>query len=103
MRGLEAASGVLRKEAEAKLHSTLWFAFPIRRFFPVGLPQFSAGVRERRKEPMLSAKYYGAKSKPRRKYDDADKRCALELLERGDRAINEVARELGLTDDMLYR
>jgi transposase len=41
--------------------------------------------------------------KPRRRYDDTYKRRAVELSEKGDRAISEVARELGLTDDTLYR
>ena len=45
----------------------------------------------------------GAPAKPRRKYDDAFKRRAIELSERGDRTIGEVARELGLTGDTLYR
>ena len=45
----------------------------------------------------------GAGAKPRRKYDDAFKRRAVELSERGDRAIGEVARELGLPGDALYR
>ena len=45
----------------------------------------------------------GARAKPRRKYDEAFKRRAIELSERGDRTIGEVARELGLTGDTLYR
>ena len=52
---------------------------------------------------MLEAKENRAGAKPRRKYDDAYKRRAVELSERGDRTINEVARELGLTDGTLYR
>lgn len=40
---------------------------------------------------------------PRRKLDEADKRRAVELTERGDRSVREVARELGVSDDMLYR
>lgn len=44
-----------------------------------------------------------AAAKPRRKYDDAFKRRAVELSERGDRTIGEVARELGLSADALYR
>ena len=44
-----------------------------------------------------------ARARPRRRYDDAFKRRAIELSERGDRTIGEVARELGLTGDTLYR
>ena len=44
-----------------------------------------------------------AEAKPRRRYDEAFKRRAVELSERGDRVIGEVARELGLTADTLYR
>jgi transposase-like protein len=40
---------------------------------------------------------------PRRRYDDAFKRRAVELSERGDRGIGEVARELGLSEHALYR
>jgi transposase-like protein len=42
-------------------------------------------------------------AKRRRRYEDAYKRRAVELSERADRAIGEVARELGLTEDTLYR
>lgn len=45
----------------------------------------------------------GARAKPKRRYDDAFKRRAIELSARGDRGIGEVARELGLTEDTLYR
>lgn len=52
---------------------------------------------------MSEQKQNGGGSKPRRRYDDAFKRRAIELSERGDRTIGEVARELGLTGDTLYR
>ena len=52
---------------------------------------------------MSEPKINRAEAKPRRRYDDAYKRRAVELSERGDRAIGEVARELGLTGDTLYR
>jgi len=39
----------------------------------------------------------------RRKFDDAYKRRAVELSELGDRTIAEIARELGVSADMLYR
>ena len=44
----------------------------------------------------------GAATKPRRQYDDAFKRRAVELSERGDRTVREVARELGMGEDLLY-
>jgi transposase len=43
-----------------------------------------------------------AAAKPRRRYDDAFKRRAVELSERGDRTVREVARELGMGEDLLY-
>ena len=39
----------------------------------------------------------------RRKFDEAYKRQAVELSERGDRTVGEIARELGISADMLYR
>lgn len=44
----------------------------------------------------------GAAAKPRRQYDDQFKRRAVELSERGDRTVREVARELGMGEDLLY-
>ena len=52
---------------------------------------------------MSEPKPTSAGAKPRRRYDDAFKRRAVELSEHGDRVIGEVARELGLTADILYR
>ena len=52
---------------------------------------------------MLEPKQTSAGAKPRRRYDDAFKRRAVELSERGDRVIGEIAHELGLTADTLYR
>jgi transposase-like protein len=52
---------------------------------------------------MSEPKENRAAAKPRRQYEDAYKRRAVELSERGDRAIGEVARELGLSEDALYR
>jgi transposase len=52
---------------------------------------------------MPEPKQTSAGAKPRRRYDDVFKRRAVELSERGDRVIGEVARELGLTTDTLYR
>ena len=49
-----------------------------------------------------SMKNNGAAAKPRRRYDDAFKRRAVELSERGDRTVREVARELGMGEDLLY-
>ena len=40
---------------------------------------------------------------PRRRYDAAFKRRAIELTERGERTIQRVAEELGVTPDTLYR
>ena len=56
-----------------------------------------------RKEPMPESKEQNAGAPPRRKYDEAYKRRAVELTERGDRTIQAVARELGLKPDALYR
>lgn len=52
---------------------------------------------------MPEAKEPNAGAQPRRKYDEAYKRRAVELTERGDRTIQTVARELGLKPDALYR
>lgn len=52
---------------------------------------------------MSEPRQTNAGAMPRRRYDDAFKRRAVELSERGDRVIGEVARELGLTADTLYR
>ena len=43
-----------------------------------------------------------AAAKPRRRYDGEFKRRAVELSERGDRTVREVARELGMGEDLLY-
>ena len=42
-----------------------------------------------------------APAKPKRRYDDEFKRRAVELTERGDRTVREVARELGMGEDLL--
>jgi transposase len=52
---------------------------------------------------MPESKIQNAGAQPRRRYDAAYKRRAVELSERGDRTIQEVARELGLKPDALYR
>jgi transposase-like protein len=52
---------------------------------------------------MSEPKETRAGAKPRRRYDEAFKRKAVELSERGDRVIGELARELGLSEDALYR
>lgn len=52
---------------------------------------------------MLEPKPNDGGRKRRRRYDEAFKRRAVELSERSDRLIDEVARELGLTPDTLYR
>ena len=39
----------------------------------------------------------------RRKFDATYKRQAVELSERGDRTVSEIAQELGISADMLYR
>ena len=48
-----------------------------------------------------SMKNNGAGAKPRRRYDEEFKRRAVELTERGDRTVREVARELGMGEDLL--
>jgi transposase len=50
-------------------------------------------------EPMKNS---AAAAKPKRRYDDQFKRRAVELTERGDRTVREVARELGMGEDLLY-
>ena len=45
----------------------------------------------------------GANPRLRRKFDDTYKRRAVELSECGDRTVGEIARELGISADMLYR
>jgi transposase len=55
------------------------------------------------RNPMLEpTKNNGGAGKPRRRYDEAFKRRAVELTERGDRTVREVARELGMGEDLLY-
>ena len=49
-------------------------------------------------EPMKNNE---ATAKPRRRYDSEFKRRAVELTERGDRTVREVARELGMGEDLL--
>ena len=44
----------------------------------------------------------GGGGKPRRHYDENYKQHAVELTLRGDRAVTEVARELGVAESMLY-
>jgi transposase len=39
----------------------------------------------------------------RRRFDEAYKRRAIELTERGDRTIRQIAQELGVSEDLLYR
>jgi transposase len=48
-----------------------------------------------------SMKNNAAATKPKRRYDDEFKRRAVELTERGDRTVREVARELGMGEDLL--
>ena len=43
----------------------------------------------------------GAAAKPKRRYDTEFKRRAVELTERGDRTVREIARELGMGEDLL--
>ena len=43
----------------------------------------------------------GAAAKPKRRYDAEFKRRAVELTERGDRTVREIARELGMGEDLL--
>ena|SRR4051812_16311680 len=52
---------------------------------------------------MSESKEAQAGRKPPRRYDDEYKRRAVELSQRGDRTIGEVARGLGITEDTLYR
>ena len=52
---------------------------------------------------MSESKEERAGRKPPRRYDDEYKRRAMELSQRGERTIGEVARELGLSQDALYR
>lgn len=52
---------------------------------------------------MTEPRKNGGEAKPRRRYPAAFKRRAVELSERGERTIGEIARELGLTGDTLYR
>jgi len=51
---------------------------------------------------MTETRQNPAGGKRRRRYDDAFKRRAVELSEKSDRTIGEVARELGLSEDVLY-
>jgi transposase len=44
----------------------------------------------------------GGGGKPRRQYDENYKRHAVELTLRGDRAVTQVAGELGVAESMLY-
>jgi len=43
------------------------------------------------------------RDKPRRRYDEAFKRNAVDLLLRGDRTLASIARELGVSVGMLHR
>jgi transposase len=52
---------------------------------------------------MTQSKDSDAKVRLRRKFDDTYKRRAVELSERGDRTVGEIAHELGVSADMLYR
>jgi transposase len=52
---------------------------------------------------MSEPKENGAGSKRPRRYSDEYKRRAVELSERGDRTIGEIAFELGIPQDALYR
>jgi transposase-like protein len=52
---------------------------------------------------MSESKEEHAGRKPPRRYDDEYKRRAVELSQRGNRTIGEVARELGIPGDALYR
>ena len=52
---------------------------------------------------MTEPKDNHANARLRRKFDDTYKRHAVELSECGDRTVGEIARELGISADMLYR
>ena len=52
---------------------------------------------------MTQSKEERAEPKRRRKYDEAYKRQAVELTERGDRRVGEIAGELGMSAELLYR
>ena len=52
---------------------------------------------------MTESKDNRANPRLRRKFDDTYKRHAVELSEGGDRTVGEIARELGISADMLYR
>jgi len=51
----------------------------------------------------METKENGAGQRRWHRHDEAYKRRAVELTERGDRTVRQVARELGVSDDMLYR
>lgn len=59
-------------------------------------------LRSAKKEPMTDMKHNPPGGKRRRRYDDEFKRRAVELSEKSDRTIGEVARELGVGEDLLY-
>jgi transposase len=61
----------------------------------------STGVEERNAMSQ-SMKSNEAAAKPRRRYDDQFKRRAVELSQQADRTVREVARELGMGEDLLY-
>ena len=52
---------------------------------------------------MTDAKDNRANARLRRKFDDTYKRRAVELSERGERTVGDIAQELGISADMLYR
>jgi len=51
---------------------------------------------------MSQEKQTGTGAKPRRQYDETYKRNAVELTLQGQRTIGAVARELGVSESMLY-
>jgi transposase-like protein len=52
---------------------------------------------------MTDPKDNRANPRLRRRFDDTYKRRAVELSELGNRTVGEIARELGISADMLYR
>jgi transposase-like protein len=55
------------------------------------------------KGSMTDPKESNANGRLRRKFDETYKRRAVELSESGDRTVGEIAHELGISADMLYR
>ncbi|MGH7944135.1 MAG: transposase [Opitutaceae bacterium] len=51
---------------------------------------------------MSNGNQAGGGAKPRRQYDENDKRHTVELTLQGRRSVGAVARELGVAESMLY-